>query len=126
MTAIGFLDLPGRYHRLLVAIAAVRENESHVFVVDCAWFPNVELIDSVDNEFDIRPSSFANFTRSPIFVSRVWVCSRVRLLISVQILMAMRFCFIYLYKTKPGGHGVLKQRATPGSVSPSMLVAFCL
>ena len=55
VTAIGFLDLPGRYPRLLVAIAAIRANESHVFVVD-RRDTNVELIDSVDNELDIGPS----------------------------------------------------------------------
>src|SRR5438094_10504023 len=55
VTVIGFLDLPGRHPRLLVAIAAIRANESHVFVIDCRNI-NVELIDSVDNELNIGPS----------------------------------------------------------------------
>src|SRR6476469_8678879 len=55
MTAIGFLELPGRYPRLLVAIGAIRANESHIFVID-RRNTNVELIDSVDNELNIGPS----------------------------------------------------------------------
>src|SRR5262249_22460100 len=32
VAVIGFFDLPGGYPRLLVAIGAIRANESHVFV----------------------------------------------------------------------------------------------
>src|SRR4030095_4860826 len=59
VTAIGFLDLPGGYPRLLVAIAAIRANDSHFFVVD-RRNTNVELIDSVDNELDIGPSQLCS------------------------------------------------------------------
>jgi len=55
VTAIGFLDLPGRYPRLLIAILAIGANESHVFVIN-RRNANVELIDSVDYELDIGSS----------------------------------------------------------------------
>ena len=56
VTAIGFLDLPGRYPRLLVAIAAIRATRDRMFFVVDRRDTNVELIDSVDNELDIGPS----------------------------------------------------------------------
>jgi hypothetical protein len=55
VSVIGFLELSGGYARLLVAIAAIRANKSHVFVIDCGN-TNVELIDAVDNELHIGPS----------------------------------------------------------------------
>ncbi len=55
VTAIGFLDLRSRYSRLLVTIAAIGPNESHVFIVE-GRNVDVELIDSVNDELDIGPS----------------------------------------------------------------------
>ena len=49
---------------LLVAIAAVRANEPHVFVVDDRD-ADVELIDPVDNELDIWPSHVAKLDSLP-------------------------------------------------------------
>ena len=49
---------------LLVAIASIRANESHVFVVDDRD-ADVELIDPVYNELDIRPSHVAKLDPLP-------------------------------------------------------------
>ena len=49
---------------LLVAIASVRANEPHVFVIDDRD-ADVELIDPVDNELDIWPSHVAKLDSLP-------------------------------------------------------------
>jgi len=49
---------------LLVAIAAVRANESHVFVVD-ERDGDVELIDPVDNQLHVRASHVAKLDSLP-------------------------------------------------------------
>ena len=49
---------------LLVTIVAVRANESHVFVVDDRD-PDVELIDPVDNQLDVRASHVAKLDPLP-------------------------------------------------------------
>ena len=62
--AIGDLELLVGNAWLLVTIAAVRTNESHVFVVDDRD-ADVELIDPVDNELDIWPSHVAKLDSLP-------------------------------------------------------------
>ena len=62
--AIGDLELFVSDAGLLVAIASVRANESHVFVVDDCD-ADVELIDAVYNELDIRPSHVAKLDSLP-------------------------------------------------------------
>ena len=61
---VGDLELLVGDAGLLVAIAAIRANESHVFVVDDRD-TDVELIDPVDNELDIRPSHVAKLDSLP-------------------------------------------------------------
>jgi hypothetical protein len=58
------LELLVRDAWLLVTIAAVRTNESHVFVVDDRD-ADIELIDPVYNELDIRPSHIAKLDPLP-------------------------------------------------------------
>ena len=62
--AIGDLKLLVRDAGLLVAIGAIGANESHVFVVDDCD-ADVELIDAVYNELDIRPSHVAKLYPLP-------------------------------------------------------------
>ena len=62
--AIGDLELLVGDAGLLVAIATIRANESHVFVVDDRD-AHVELIDPVDNELDIWPSHVAKLDSLP-------------------------------------------------------------
>lgn len=62
--AIGDLELLVGDAGLLVAIAAVRANESHVFVVD-ERDADVELIDPVYNQLDIWPSHVAKLDSLP-------------------------------------------------------------
>ena len=62
--AIGDLKLLVRDAGLLVAIGAIGANESHVFVVDDRD-ADVELIDPVYNELDIRPSHVAKLDPLP-------------------------------------------------------------
>jgi len=62
--AIGDLELLIRDAGLLVAIAAIGANESHVFVVDDRD-ADVELIDAVYNELHIRPSHVAKLDPLP-------------------------------------------------------------
>jgi len=62
--AIGDLKLLVRDAGLLVAIGAIGANESHVFVVDDRD-ADVELIDPVYNELDIRPSHVAKLYPLP-------------------------------------------------------------
>ena len=62
--AIGDLELLVGDAGLLVTIVAVRANESHVFVVDDRD-ADVELIDSIDNELDIRPSHVGKLDSLP-------------------------------------------------------------
>src|SRR6476620_2080024 len=61
---IGDLELLVGDAGLLVAIATIRANESHVFVVDDRD-ADVELIDPVDNELDIWPSHVAKLDSLP-------------------------------------------------------------
>lgn len=56
--AIGDLELLCRDAGLLVAVATIRANESHVFVVDDRE-ADVELIYPVYNELDVRASHVA-------------------------------------------------------------------
>ena len=62
--AIGDLKLHVGDAGLLVAIAAIGANESHVFVVDDRD-ADVELIDAVYNELHIRPSHVAKLDPLP-------------------------------------------------------------
>ena len=62
--AIGDLGLLVSDAGLLVAIAAIGANESHVFVVDDRD-ADVELIDAVYNELHIRPSHVAKLDPLP-------------------------------------------------------------
>jgi len=52
------LELLVRDAGLLVTITAIRANEPHVFVIDNRN-ADVELIDSIDNELDVRASHVA-------------------------------------------------------------------
>jgi hypothetical protein len=61
---IGDLELLVGDAGLLVAIATIRANESHVFVVDDRD-ADVELIDPVDNELDIWPSHVGKLDSLP-------------------------------------------------------------
>jgi len=61
---IGDLELLVGDAGLLVAIASVRANEPHVFVVDDRD-ADVELIDPVDNELDVRASHVAKLDSLP-------------------------------------------------------------
>ena len=62
--AIGDLELLVGDAGLLVAIAAIRANESHMFVVDNRD-ADVELIDPVYNQLDVRPSHVAKLDPLP-------------------------------------------------------------
>src|SRR5438874_12657305 len=62
--AIGDLKLRVGDAGLLVAIAAICANESHVFIVDDRD-GDVELMDPVYNELDIWPSHVAKLDRLP-------------------------------------------------------------
>ena len=62
--AIGDLELLVRDAGLLVTIAAIRANESHAFVVDNRD-ADVELIDPVYNQLDVRASHVAKLDPLP-------------------------------------------------------------
>ena len=62
--AVGDLELLVGDAGLLVTIAAVRANESHVFVVDNRD-ADVELIDPIDNQLHVRASHVAKLDPLP-------------------------------------------------------------